>query len=65
MHHQVDIKHSYVLPADFFSVFAWFLEKCVIISQNNTSLVFINKAECVYCAVGTDSLNMFQIHHSL
>jgi len=46
--------------------FVWISEQTAIISlHSNNGLVFINKTECVYCAVRAGNLNIIQVNIGL
>ena len=55
------IQKFYILPHKAFMGFVWISSQTAIISPYSIKcLVFVTQAECVYCAVRTESLNIIQ-----
>ena len=58
--------NSTFCPHTVFMCFVWISEQTAIISLYNINwLVFINEPQCVYCAVGSESINIIQANFSL
>jgi len=64
--HSLTFNNSTFCPHSVFMCFVWITEQTAIISLYNINwLVCITETECVYCAVRTGSLCVFQVNLSL